>query len=192
MSDDERSDPFEDFETLDDRENDPFEKLDPPDGDDPDPDGDATDPGQSGDPVERIDQSEWETDVSLPEDDGSPVDVGEPVTDTDDPFSGMDERGGDPFGSGESVFEAVDVESVDPDEVWASLGESTTDAETSTESRYAEVSKHRYCEQCEFFTGPPEVSCTNEGTEIIEFLDMETVRLLNCPIVVEQREIGNE
>lgn len=194
MSDDERGDPFEDFDAPDDREGDPFETLDPPDGGDSDGDGDPADADAgtpADDPVEPTDQSAWETDAPIP-DDGSPVEVDNPGASTDDPFSGMDERDGDPFGAGESVFESVDVESVDADEVWASLGETDTDAGTESGSRYAEVSKHRYCEQCEFFTGPPETRCTNEGTEIIEFLDMETVRLLDCPVVAEQRELGNE
>ena len=109
----------------------------------------------------------------------------------DDPFAGMAGRDGDPFGGGESVFESVDVESVDADEVWESLDEepSTPSVEGS---RYVEVSKHRFCEQCEFFSAPPNAHCTHEEAEIIEFLDMETVRLLNCPIVAEQRELEDE
>jgi len=111
--------------------------------------------------------------------------------DEDDPFSGMDGREGDPFGEGESVFESVDVESVDTEEVWASLDEEPSTA-TVEGSRYVEVSKHRFCEQCEHFASPPDAHCTNEEAEIIEFLDMETVRLLNCPVVAEQRELEDE
>jgi len=190
MSDEDRGDPFEEFDAPADREGDPFEKLDPPEEDATDQSDAVDDTGSETDgPAEPTDQSAWDASIS---DDGSPVEVDNPVTDTDDPFSGMDERDGDPFGAGESAFEAVDVESVDADEVWESLGETKTEASTGTGSRYDEVSKHRYCEQCEFFTGPPETRCTNEDAEIIEFLDMETVRLLNCPIVAEQRELGNE
>ena len=194
MSDDDRDDPFEDLDIPDDREGDPFEKLDPPEADGSDDDGavdDADSETEPDDPAVPTDHSEWEQKTSIP-DDGPSVDVDDPTDSTDDPFSEMDERGGDPFGAGESAFETVDVESIDPDEVWASLGETKTEATAQRESRYDEVSKHRYCEQCEFFTGPPETRCTHEDAEIIEFLDMETVRLLNCPIVAEQRELGNE
>jgi uncharacterized OB-fold protein len=52
-----------------------------------------------------------------------------------------------------------------------------------------EVSKHSYCERCEHFSTPPGVTCTNEGTEILEFMDMETVRVINCPIVEERRAL---
>ena len=111
--------------------------------------------------------------------------------DPDDPFSEMDDRGEDPFGSGESAFERVDVGHIDADRVWAEIAEDD-DSEPTPESRYAEVSKHRYCEQCEHFSAPPNAHCTNEGTEIMEFLDMETVRLLDCPVVAEQHEIEDE
>ncbi|MFB6224284.1 MAG: hypothetical protein ABEH86_11505 [Haloarcula sp.] len=115
----------------------------------------------------------------------------EQSTDPDGPLSGMDDRGEDPFGSGESVFERVDVDHVDADQVWAELAEDATASDTE-ESRYTDVSKHRYCEQCEFFSEPPNAHCTNDGTEIREFIDMETVRLLNCPVVAEQHEIDGE
>ncbi len=62
------------------------------------------------------------------------------------------------------------------------------DNETTPESRYAEVSKHRYCEQCEHFSAPPNAHCTNDGTEIMELLDMETVRLLDGPVVGATRD----
>jgi hypothetical protein len=139
------------------------------------------------DPLSAVDTEAFRSETS-PGSDG-PVSGSSP--DPDDPFSGMDDRGGDPFGSGESAFERVDVAHIDADRVWAELAEDD-DGETTSESRYAEVSKHRYCEQCEFFSEPPNAHCTNEGTEIMEFLDMETVRLLDCPVVAEQHEIEDE
>jgi len=148
-----------------------------------------TDSGKAGseDLLSAVDTEEFhadspaETDASVPES----------STESGDPFSGMDGRGEDPFGSGESAFERVDVDHIDADKVWAELTEDD-DGEAAPESRYAEVSKHRYCEQCEHFSEPPNAHCTNEGTEIMEFLDMETVRLLNCPVVAEQHGIEDE
>lgn len=94
----------------------------------------------------------------------------------------------DPFDS----FESVDVDEVDPDEVWANLS-SLEDATEEFDGRvYYEVSKHRFCERCEYFSGPPEASCTFEGADIVEFVDMETVRLVNCPVVAEQEELGED
>ncbi|WP_254279114.1 hypothetical protein [Haloarcula marina] len=211
MTDDE-DDPFADL-GVDDREGDPFETLGgPPDTDDEsggtaDAPSDA-DPPDAGDPQTESPRGSPDTETgstsasvagpSTADEFGLPVDTNEADADSPptrassrDPFDGMAERGGDPFGgSGESVFESVDVESVDADEVWASLDEDApTDSEG--ESRYAEVSKHRYCEQCEYFSAPPDVHCTKDGTEIVEFLDVETVKLLDCPVVAEQRELGN-
>ncbi|MFY4812015.1 hypothetical protein [Haloarcula argentinensis] len=213
MSDDER-DPFEELDSGDDREGDPFERLDagsddandsadprqPPDdgwpgsesSDEPDDDASetrssATDGDDDDDLLSAVDTEEFRSDSATESD--SPLSGSSP--DPDDPFSGMDERGEDPFGSGESAFERVDVDHIDADKVWAEIAEGD-DSEATPESRYAEVSKHRYCEQCEHFSAPPNAHCTNEGTEIMEFLDMETVRLLDCPVVAEQHEIEDE
>ena len=211
MSEDE--DPFEAFEDPEEREGDPFERLgdvEPP-GEDDDPDDSEDDPtaddgGQATPSTEDSDEPAFEEEF-IDEDDpfgttpgGSPTEGtagGERVgSDTeplgsDDPFEGMTSREGDPFDDGESAFESVDVESLDADEVWESLDEepSTPSVEGS---RYVEVSKHRFCEQCEHFSSPPNAHCTHEDAEIIEYLDMETVRLLNCPVVAEQRELEDE
>jgi hypothetical protein len=148
-----------------------------------------TDSAATGDDdlLSAVDTEEFRSDSSV-ESDGS---LAGSSPDPDDPFSGMDDRGEDPFGSGESAFERVDVDHIDADRVWAEIAEDG-DSETTSESRYAEVSKHRYCEQCEHFSAPPNAHCTNGGTEIMEFLDMETVRLLDCPVVAEQHEIEDE
>ncbi len=106
----------------------------------------------------------------------------------EDPFDDPDPRG-DPFE--DDVFRQRGADDIDPDEAWADLA-TTEEAGDGSERRYAEVSKHSYCENCEWFSEPPAVSCTHEGTEIVEFLDMETVRLLNCPIVEERRAIRDE
>jgi hypothetical protein len=119
------------------------------------------------------------------------------ATDPDDPFTDMDAREGDPFEGGESAFERVDVGGVDADSVWEEITsedeeESTPDLGEMSGSPDAEVSKHRYCEQCEFFSAPPDVGCSHDEAQILEFVDMETVRLRNCPVVAEQRELDDE
>ncbi|EMA10062.1 hypothetical protein SAMN05443574_1107 [Haloarcula vallismortis] len=210
MSDD-KPDPFEALDDGDDREGDPFERLgsgpDDADGstDEPQPPDDgwtetessdtpADDVAETGpsatdsnDILSAVDTAEFRSDSAVESD--SPIPESSPGP--DDPFSGMDDRSEDPFGSGESAFERVDVDHIDADKVWAEIA-ADDDSETTPETRYAEVSKHRYCEQCEHFSAPPNAHCTNEGTEIMEFLDMETVRLLDCPVVAEQHEIEGE
>ncbi|MFC7019397.1 MULTISPECIES: hypothetical protein [Haloarcula] len=175
MSDD---DPFEAFDPVDDREGDPFEAFERPD-DDADEDGDGeADATATGDPFADLG----------PGDDAS---VEQTAPDVDDPFSDMAGREGDPFGD-ESVFERVDVGTIDADSVWAQITGDADLSDAASGSRYAEVSKHRYCEQCEHFSAPPDVHCSNEGTEILEFTDMEQVRLLDCPVVAEQRELADQ
>ncbi|MDS0222518.1 hypothetical protein NDI54_14330 [Haloarcula sp. S1AR25-5A] len=146
------------------------------------PSGDGAD-----DLLSAVDTEEFRSDSATDPDDSGLAST----TDPEDPFSGMDDPSENPFGSGESAFERVDVDHIDADKVWAEIAEDD-DGEDPSESRYAEVSKHRYCEQCEHFSAPPNAHCTNDGTEIMEFLDMETVRLLNCPVVAEQHEIEGE
>ncbi|MBX0323902.1 hypothetical protein EGH21_12760 [Halomicroarcula sp. F13] len=199
MSEDDPEDPFEQLDVPDDREGDPFEELDgPAEGDaerptdPPDPVADVTADTDTGQDEATSPDDQPPTDPVSAVDTASTVDPPQSGERDSDPFSEMGERGGDPFDDAESVFESVDVGSVDPDEVWESLGEDEAATSHSGGKRYAEVSKHRYCEQCEHFSGPPEVRCTHEDTEILEFLDMETVRLLNCPVVAEQRALGNE
>jgi len=118
------------------------------------------------------------------------------ATDVDvgDPFAGSVDPRGDPFDGADSVFEEIDVTEVDPDEVWEALAsaESRGSVSETRQHTYAEVPKHRYCEQCEWFSEPPDVHCTHEGTEILEFLDMETVRLVDCPVVAERRELEGQ
>jgi len=114
----------------------------------------------------------------------------------------------------DEAFEEVDVDDLDTDEVWTDIAEGTTDDTPVTsddqtgdtpvtsddqtgdtpvtpddqtdEEETVEVSKHAYCENCRFLSEAPEIHCTHEGTEIVEFIDMETVRLSNCPIVAER------
>jgi hypothetical protein len=207
------AEPFADVAT--DRAGDPFDGLEAPSGgplgaaDDTgdDPVGTRPDDDRSDDSCPTDEAGAWQplskvSDASdAPEADDGGISTTsragvrngtaglEPDEGGEDPFGDPDPRG-DPFGD-EGVFERQQVGDVDPDEVWEAL-EATEQAGGEEGRRYAEVSKHTYCENCEWFSEPPEVSCTREGTEIVEFLDMETVRLLNCPVVEERRAIRNE
>ena len=178
-------DPFAAFDPVEDRDGDPFEELDAP------PDGSAT--GSDGETLD--DSTEMANDGLPPGPEGSAGDTDSSQPDATrgaaDPFADVAGRDGDPFGDEDSVFERVDVGAIDVDSVWETLGEERSRG-TDARSQYTDVSKHRYCEQCEFFSAPPDVRCTNEGTEIVEFLDMETVRLLDCPVVAEQRAIERQ
>lgn len=214
MSEDEE-DPFEAFEeAAEDREGDPFERLDETeragDGDHYDA-HDTTPAGHRDELDDRHDAlaDEWD-DQMHPPPETEPTSQGQDDPFADSDFEYRDEPGVsrgetdpndeplaepaaadvDPF----EQFEEMDASGIDAEEVWRDLTDaqargSVTDAQERT---YAAVSKHRYCEQCEFFSAPPDVHCTHEGTEILEFTDMETVRVVDCPIVAERKELEDE
>jgi len=119
------------------------------------------------------------------------VEMEEPEIDTgdEDPFGDVGGRAGDPFDG--DVFEQMDVGEMDPDEVWEAISDAEEAGSVSQKAEriYADVSKHRFCEQCEFFSDPPDIACSHEGTEILEFLDQETVRVVDCPVVAERKEL---
>jgi len=124
---------------------------------------------------------------------GDPSNPGVAGDDADpaDPFGEPDPRG-DPFESGD-LFQREGADEIDPDAVWERLARlESGEGVGAEESTYAEVSKHSYCEQCPHFSEPPDVECTHEEAEIVEFLDMETVRLLNCPVVAERQALREE
>lgn len=88
------------------------------------------------------------------------------------------------------------VDDVETDEVWSEVTEEDEEMlaedqsateEPEMDTGIAEVSKHDYCEGCEYLSQAPEIHCTHEGTEILDFADMETVRVSNCPIVAERK-----
>ncbi|QSG04586.1 hypothetical protein [Halapricum desulfuricans] len=91
---------------------------------------------------------------------------------------------GDPFESGDWAGSGTD------DSVWEDLStESEIETEAEDGRRISAVDKHRFCEGCRYFTEPPEIACTHEGTEILSFPDVDTVRVVDCPIVEERERL---
>ncbi|WP_225334938.1 hypothetical protein [Halomicrobium urmianum] len=202
---DPRGDPFERLDG--DRDGNPFAHLDGP--------GTADGPvGRAGEATDPVDDAAHPGSGALDLfDDGAGAIDGRSGADGDraestradpagdpaatDPFGEFEARDGDPFEAAGGAFERVDVGDVDPDEVWDSIasdgdatdGVAATDDAHVAESRYADVSKHEFCERCEYFSSPPDVGCAHGSAEIVEFLDSETIRLLNCPVVAERRRI---
>jgi hypothetical protein len=90
----------------------------------------------------------------------------------------------------DDLFDPVETADLDEEAVWeAVLSEDDELAETVPESGEGDavVPKHEYCKQCEFFSEPPDVSCTNPGTEITELVSLDQFRVENCPVVAQQR-----
>ena len=96
--------------------------------------------------------------------------------------------------SEDDLFESVEVDSIDADAVWADL-EGPDSSAASPESPLSDrgaadvsgeesvVPKRSYCERCRYFTDPPEVACTHDGTEIVELVDADHFRVRDCPMV---------
>jgi len=201
---DAREDPFDRLGAGPDRDGDPFEQLGGPATESgPGAESDSTDAEQPGpdegyaepDPFEYMDDESAEPSSGPPPDHGpgaGPGDQQRHDAGVTEPLDDVAVSGADPFDAPGGVFEQVDVGEVDPDEVWDRL---TGEPEPATqpedgEDDIVDVSKHSFCEGCEHFSAPPDVHCTHEGTEILEFTDIETVRVANCPIVAERRELG--
>ena len=181
---------------------DPFERLDGPDrppGRDPFAEIDETAPEQTPDSSSfdalGFEQTGEDSHGSASEstaDASADASPGESVP--EDPFDrlGSQPRQGDPFeGLGETARDPATSAEIDG-ELWENLSRSAAEPETETrgERRFAEVDKHSYCENCEYFSEPPDVECAHEGTNIVEFVDYETVRVADCPVVVEREELA--
>ncbi|MFC7059689.1 hypothetical protein [Halovenus salina] len=220
MSDDDTSDLFEDLEAdVADREGDPFESLsdaapeEPADeqaaetGEDDQSDevwgedfeieeGPPESPGVERAKGAQTDEAVSDSSTALDDDldrDGMDLNVGRRPDTESDPLGDVRPRQGDPFEENDSLFEERETEGIDPDTVWQDLASADArGAAGEYERTFAEVSKHAYCEQCEHFSPPPDVACAHEGTDIVEFLDMETVRVVDCPIVAEREELQEE
>lgn len=100
------------------------------------------------------------------------------------------------------LFEKVDVGAVDAEAVWDAVvdeggpsqdvldepaGPATGAEPTKTPAEHV-IDKREYCQRCEFFSEPPTVACTHEGTEIVELADNEHFRVRNCPKVEADEE----
>lgn len=90
----------------------------------------------------------------------------------------------------DELFDQEDVPEIDADVVWERLGEDEPpDVPEDTEHDVRVIEKRNYCEQCPFFSTPPDVSCGHDGTEIVELVDMEHFRVVNCPKVLEDERL---
>ncbi|MFB6109884.1 MAG: hypothetical protein ABEJ60_03290 [Halodesulfurarchaeum sp.] len=87
-------------------------------------------------------------------------------------------------------------EPVDTESVWADLlmddGEAEgefepTEVESTPAGETQVISKH-ICERCRYLAEPPELRCTHAGTAIHELVDVDHVRVTDCPMVGPEGE----
>jgi hypothetical protein len=158
---------------------------------DADPDADADTPSELAD-----------GDAPPELDDGGP-DVPElEAGDVDNPRAGplgdvarrVDERQHDRDGAAgeyDDLFEEYDADDIDSEALWEQITSDDPVVDDPVEDSVHTVPKQKYCQRCEYFTGPPEVSCTNDGTEIREMPNVEEFTLVNCPVVREDEDLEN-
>jgi hypothetical protein len=177
---------------------DPFADLDDTsDGESSaDPFADTSDEESSADPFADIEGVEQDDD---PFTDLSVGGASDPSTD-DGPSENtlFTDEGADDIDDG-SVWSQLEGESADDGDTGEpaatpeldladeELDEAVDEAVESAGSGETVVKKRSYCEQCEYFSEPPDISCTYPGSQIIELVDTGRFRVRDCPIV-ERRE----
>jgi hypothetical protein len=117
--------------------------------------------------------------------------------DASDPDAESDDSGA------ADAFESVEVPELDEEAVWAAFdGDEAApearagvgiggDPEATPEDDEAVVPKRTFCQRCPHFTDPPNTACSHEGTTIVEVVDADHLRVRNCPIVAEERDVAS-
>ncbi|MFD1647521.1 hypothetical protein [Haloarchaeobius litoreus] len=90
----------------------------------------------------------------------------------------------------DDLFESVDVGDVDSDALWEQVSTEEPTAEPEPDApEVRTISKSKYCQRCEFFTDPPEVGCTHEGTTIRSEASMDEFEVVDCPKILEDERL---
>lgn len=94
-------------------------------------------------------------------------------------------------------FEAVETAEIDTEDVWADLEAGTSDEPITTGERVeaaeegdVRIIPKRTCHTCPYFGEPPELHCNHEGTEIREVASPEEFEVVDCPMVVDEDDLG--
>ncbi|MDZ7702004.1 MAG: hypothetical protein U5J98_07995 [Halobacteriales archaeon] len=94
----------------------------------------------------------------------------------------------------DDLFEAENYDESAAEGLWDALEEEpelTGGVEAGETPDEHVVPKRSYCEDCEYLSDPPAVHCTHAGTKIIEYVDLDHVRVRNCPIVAQRQALGD-
>lgn len=97
-------------------------------------------------------------------------------------------------------FESVEVGEVDGEKLWERLAEGdrvdvavppeATDGEEDLEDRDVRTIPKGTCHGCPYFGEPPALACTHDGTDILEMPDSDHFRVADCPMVIEEEQLG--
>lgn len=90
----------------------------------------------------------------------------------------------------DGLFDQESVPEIDADVVWERLDDDEpSELPDEADPDVSVIEKRSYCEQCPFFSEPPDVECNHDGTEILELVDMEHFRVIDCPKVRENKRL---
>jgi hypothetical protein len=101
-------------------------------------------------------------------------------------------------GDAESVddaFTEMDAPALDADALWEQFAGSGGDPIVFSErvesepDRDVRVIPKRTCQGCPYFSDPPEVACSHDGTDILELVDLDHHKVADCPMVVDEGAI---
>lgn len=90
----------------------------------------------------------------------------------------------------DDLFTEEVVPDLDAEVVWEELEADSDEPLGGTDAGVRTIPKAVYCQQCEYFEEPPAMACTHEGTDILELVDMEHLKVQNCPIIARDEELG--
>lgn len=155
-------------------------------GAEPDADPESADPGEPlGDLAEAADRR---GDADAPgADDAGPTGTEAPL---DDLATSIDRRRQRPRESADDeLFTEEDVREIDPDAVWDRLDDDGPVEVPPGEREVRVIDKDSYCERCPYFSPPPGVACGHDGTRILELVDMDHFRVVDCPKVRETEQL---
>ena len=119
--------------------------------------------------------------------------------DSEDPWIEFEAEGEGPSVDFDEAFEDMSVDEVARDDLWSRL-EAAGDSDIPTRlgevargessgvagvepGRDVRIIRKRICENCKYFSDPPEVHCTHDGTEILELTDVDHHMVVDCPVV---------
>jgi len=94
------------------------------------------------------------------------------------------------------AFTEMDVPEIDAEELWTALAESDEPLVLSERvegepDRDVRVIPKRTCQRCPYFTAPPAVGCTHEGTDILALTDVEHHTVADCPMVLDEAALDS-
>lgn len=90
----------------------------------------------------------------------------------------------------DELFDREDVTEIDAERLWAALeADDSAPPGGFDDRKIREIDGGSYCHQCEHFSEPPVVACTREETDILELPALETFRVADCPVVLEDERL---